>query len=231
MELPAKESLAILKEKGVTHLHHANSVVTACSFIRFNALLSRGEMERRGLPQSSQLSDATDRSLGVYHDIFLDTVDIHNRASKRNIYGTVLFRIGLDSILEHDFPPIWITRSNPMGWKSSTKHADRWFQSTADLKKDFVKGRFDQMIVFRHVGGFLSLTKLLEDVMVDDPQLKVGDFSYFDLSVGALQLARSYSKAFKAKIVRRECGAKCKCRTEYASNTNATKDMFIPRVK
>ena len=49
MELSARKVHEILRGKGVERLHHANSVITACQFLRRGALLSRGRAEQRGL--------------------------------------------------------------------------------------------------------------------------------------------------------------------------------------
>ena len=45
----------ILKKKGVSHLYHANTMITACTFIENGGLLSRGAVEDLGLSQSPQI--------------------------------------------------------------------------------------------------------------------------------------------------------------------------------
>jgi hypothetical protein len=39
----------ILKRIGATHLHHANSVITSCTFLEQGGLLGRGFVEDHGL--------------------------------------------------------------------------------------------------------------------------------------------------------------------------------------
>lgn len=85
MELNAKQAYFVLKSRGVDHLHHANSVQTACSFLRAGYLMARGVVDRRGLRQTTQSSDPIDRKYGILFDVFSDSVDIHERASKCNL--------------------------------------------------------------------------------------------------------------------------------------------------
>ncbi|HNP97096.1 MAG TPA: hypothetical protein PKJ63_15760 [Cyclobacteriaceae bacterium] len=49
MDIPSKHVFEILEENGVNELHHANSVATACQFIRSRSLMSRGTIERIGV--------------------------------------------------------------------------------------------------------------------------------------------------------------------------------------
>ncbi len=88
--LPPRRLRNFLLERGVTEVFHANSVATSCHFIRENSLLSRGTVERLGLKQTSQYTDNADKKYSIWFDVFVDTVDIHQRASRRNQYGPVL---------------------------------------------------------------------------------------------------------------------------------------------
>lgn len=88
----------ILIEKGITHLYHANSVATASTFLENGGVFSRGAAEDRGLYQTSQETDDTDRDVDVFYDIFFDSVDIHQRIKKLNHYGPVLFVYSIDLI-------------------------------------------------------------------------------------------------------------------------------------
>ena len=84
----------VLDEKGVSRLFHANSVLTACTYLENGHLLSRAGVEGRGLRQTPQPSDEIDRKFGILGDIFLDGIDIHERARTKkapNEYGPVLF--------------------------------------------------------------------------------------------------------------------------------------------
>lgn len=91
MELAAKDILKVLTQKGIRNLHHANSVKTACSFLKSGKLLSRGNLIDLGLSQTNQYTDALDKEHGLWHDVFVDTVNIHDQARRRNLYGPVLF--------------------------------------------------------------------------------------------------------------------------------------------
>lgn len=73
-----------LVAKGVENIHHANTVLTACQFLRVKALLSRETVESRGLKQTPQHSDKLDKRNSIWFDVFTDLVDIHERASTEN---------------------------------------------------------------------------------------------------------------------------------------------------
>lgn len=111
----------ILKSKGVEYLHHANSVLTAASFLQSGRLLSRGNIERSGKLQSSQYTDAIDKKYSIWFDVFTDSVDIHARAKSLNKYGPVLFEIDIDILKSGDTGKIWVTKLNPTKWAGKNK--------------------------------------------------------------------------------------------------------------
>ena len=79
--MQAAEVYAVLRQIGVTQLHHANTVTTSCTFLEQGGLASRGFVEDRHLSQTAQpASDEIDKRYGIWHDVFLDHVDIHYRA-------------------------------------------------------------------------------------------------------------------------------------------------------
>ena len=55
--------LEVLKNKKVHYLYHANTVVTAITFLENNGLYSRQAVEDKGLFQTPQVSDETDKFL------------------------------------------------------------------------------------------------------------------------------------------------------------------------
>jgi len=96
----------ILKRIGVTHLHHANSVITSCTYLEQGGIVSRGFAEDNGLQQSPQPTDELDKKYGIWHTIFVPHVDIHDRQGQTkapNSYGPVLFVLDLDVLLR--LPP------------------------------------------------------------------------------------------------------------------------------
>ena len=77
MKIEGSKVINKLKEQNVGSLYHANTVLTSISFLQNGTLLSRKKMNSLSLPQTSQKSDLTDEKFGVYNDIFLDSIDIH----------------------------------------------------------------------------------------------------------------------------------------------------------
>lgn len=228
MDLAAQHVYDVLSEKKVTTINHANSVVTACEFLRRGALLSRGTAERQGLLQSSQDSDEIDKRHSIWFDVFADSVDIHGRASRVNVYGPVLFILDAAIVTKAYTGRIWVTKLNPTKW-GGVPPKDRWFQNKADLK-NLVKGRFDQMVVFRHCGGELPLASFLKGILLDDPGITTkDDLNLYSVAWGALTLAASQG-GVSVKISKRKCVVGCGCVAGYKKDVKNTIKLFVPRL-
>ncbi|MFK5948179.1 MAG: hypothetical protein QM500_05355 [Methylococcales bacterium] len=229
MHIPSKHVYEKLVAVNADTLHHANSVATACQFLRTNSLVSRGTIERLGIKQTPQDSDAADKKYSIWFDVFTDSVDIHERASRHNAYGPVLFEIDAEIINKTYTGRMWVTKLNPTKW-SGINETERWFINKQDLEKNFSKGTFDYMIVFRHCGGELPLKKYLKRIILDDPKLTNEDgVSYYDMAVGALRLAMSDS-GLDIPIVKRKCTRRCNCKNYYSRNSVFVNDMFDPKI-
>jgi hypothetical protein len=229
MDIPSKHVFEVLMEKGINELHHANSVVTACQFLRSKSLMSRGTVERLGITQTPQSSDDVDKRYGIWFDVFADSVDIHHRAKRANAYGPVLFVFDAQLINRSDTGRIWVTKLNPTKWGGRSDR-QRWFQSKEDLQENFVKGRFDQMLVFRHCGGQLPFRRFLKKIILDDPQ-REGDarVDLYSMAVGALRLAMADS-GMDVPVERRVCPKGCVCEEEYAQGQERLRVMFDPKI-
>lgn len=229
MHIPSSHVFEALSEKGVTELHHANSVATACQFIRTGSLLSRGSVERLGVTQTPQASDEADRRYSIWFDVFLDSVDIHKRASRANAYGPVLFVFDINIINANGTGRIWVTKLNPTKWAGKSD-GQRWFKNRNDLEENFVKGRFDQMLVLRHCGGALPFGKHLKKIILDDPQRKTEhDVDLYSMSVGALRLAMQDAK-IDVPIQRRNCVEGCTCEEDWGGDDERLFQMFDPKI-
>ena len=215
MEIPSKLVCEILKEKGISQIFHANSILTSCLFLQNQKLLSRGNVKQKGLYQTPQDSDKIDRKYGIWHDIFLDTVDIHRRANARNQYGPVTFVFDINVLIKNYTGKIWITKLNPTKWAGKKKH-ERWFQNADDLRENLVIGNFDHMIVLRHCGGELPFKKYLSSILIDNPNQRVNQsvVDIFSQSVGALKLAKHIGQ-INVPLKQRKCNTFCKCKDQY----------------
>ena len=124
----------VLKQIGTTNLYHANSVTTSCTFLQQGGLVSRGFVEDRGLNQTPQFSDEGDKKNSIWHRIFLDHVDIHDRAGERNRYGPVMFQFNLSILLRlATGTEILVTKKNPIRWNESDPDSKRWLRSKDEL--------------------------------------------------------------------------------------------------
>lgn len=229
MDIPSKHVFDALMDKGIDELHHANSVATACQFLRSRSLMSRGTVERFGITQTPQRSDDLDKRYGIWFDVFADSVDIHNRARRANAYGPVMFVFNTELINRSYTGRIWVTKLNPTKW-SRKSEKQRWFQDKEDLEDNLTKGTFDQMLVFRHCGGELPFKKFLKRIVLDDPQrMSEEDVDFYSMAVGALKLAMSDSD-LDIPIERRICRVGCKCNDNYGEDDERLYMMFDPKI-
>lgn len=230
MDIPSKKVYEILSERGVKDIYHANSLITACQFLRQGSLMSRGTVERKGLFQTKQKSDAIDQKHGIWFDVFVDSVDIHDRAKRANAYGPVLFVLGAKIVECAYTGRVWVTKLNPTKWAGKSR-AERWFSSGEDLKSNFVRGRFDQAIVFRHCGGELPFKDYLKEIILDDPQIetKRDEVDYYSMAFGALRLSMTEGR-LDVPIRKRDCSEKCTCVADYHASAQRTKAVYSPKI-
>jgi hypothetical protein len=233
-ELDADRVLDHLKSHGVEQLYHANTVRTSCTFLREGALLSRGTLDERGLDQTDQYTDKDDIKYGLWYDIFLDTIDIHEELNRRNQYGPVLFVFDVGILSEEWLQPVWVTKENPANWNSSKSYSDRYYHSNELNKYDPVgSGCFGNHIVLRSVGGVLRLKPHLNRIILDDPD-KVwpqsrshsNPLGIFSMAIGALVNASRAS----GNLITKDIGFKNRrCSSKYAGiEDEELKKMFSP---
>jgi hypothetical protein len=229
MEILSKRIYEILKDKGVTSIYHANSVMSACSFLQNRCLLSRGSMDKSGLLQTSQISAKTGRNYGIWDDVFTDSVDIHRLAGSANTQGPVLFELDVEIIRQTYTGKVWVTKSNPAEWETLTHHERRWFVSAVDLDHYFARDNADHMTVFRHCGGKLPIHNHLKKIVLDDPELKTqtDQIDCFSMAYGAIRLAMS-DGGFDVPVEKRVCDAACGCRDDYLNCSVDAERMFSP---
>ncbi len=229
MDIPSKHVFDALIEKEIDEIHHVNSVATACQFIRSKSLMSRGTVERLGVTQTPQKSDDADKRYGIWFDVFADSVDIHHRARRANAYGPVMFVLDARLIERSYTGRIWVTKLNPTKWSGKTDK-QRWFQDKGDLSENLVKGRFDQMLVFRHCGGELPFRGFLKKIVLDDPNRQTAEgVDLYSMAVGTLRLAMADS-GIDVPIEKRVCRAGCTCEEEYESDDERLFMLFDPKI-
>lgn len=210
LKMNALEVKECLINAGVDHLYHANTVATAISFINNGGLISRETMESMNLPQTQQQSDVLDKALGIYNDIFFDSVDIHKQLSDVNNYGPIVFVYSievLNEVFEYD---IGITYDNPIRWTVDMPCAKRYLQS----KEDFFfyqKGNFAQHITVRNISVPLSF-KHIEKIIIDYPGKERE--KYYNDAISEISSA-IYKNNLNIPIQKRECPEFCKCKDKY----------------
>lgn len=207
----ANEVKEVLINHNILHLFHANTVKTSLTFINNGGLLSRKTVEDLSLPQTPQLSDEIDKSYGIYHDIFFDSVDIHERAKQINDYGPITFVYSvnvLDKLKKYD---ICVTRDNPIRWKENMTDNERYFTDYKDLNSNFVKGNFAQHITIRNISEPLSF-EYLEKILIDYPGEKLK--KYFTLAYNVLEKSL-LNNGISAPLITRKCSDECQCEEQY----------------
>lgn len=210
----------VFREKGVEHLHHANSVTTSCSFLMLRGLASRGAVEAAQLRQTVQDSDVLDRRFGIWNDVFTDGVDVHLRARRRNFYGPVLFRLPVGYVM--DLPQgtdVLVTRQNPVHWVDGQGLADRYFTTPEDLRAGYSFGDFGCHVVFRTASGLMPFPQGLIDIILDRPNFiwKENKRPVYEVAVEKLQHSAEQA-GLALNIAPRACRPGCVC-GEQGQNT------------
>jgi hypothetical protein len=217
---------AVLVSKNVDGLYHANTVATACTFLKNGGLLSREAVERAGLIQTPQYTDAIDKTVGVWGDVFLDTFDIHSELDNLNYYGPVLFKFSLNILDRVSLPDLRITKTNPKGWDITGLRYERYFQTIDELKSSFQRSSPQQMVTLRKGFGVLAFHGDLVSIIVDDPQRRVDGTNPYADALAKLQNAAIMGGINVAVFQKRTCAVTCQCKTKYAATYNATMKKY-----
>lgn len=225
--MTGQEIYEVLVAKGVTRIFHANSVKTGVSQLRLGGLASRQRVEHNRLPQTNQYTDDLDRRLGIWNDIFLDTVNIHSQISDRNKYGPVLFEMSVEMLRSLPTPSrVLITRSNPSKWQVGALEAGCYFLNKSELGKGVGIGNFDHMLVIRTPNGLIPFANFLQRITLDEPRLINGESAEYVTAKAALLRAAAIN-GVQVNIVRRNC-TDCSCITSYAKKNTCIPWFFAP---
>lgn len=182
-----------LRNKGITHLYHANSVATATSFINAGGLMSRGCVESYMYYQTSQVSDREDKKYDVFNDIFLDVIDLHeweygkkfseqylrtgmldyNCKFRANLYGPVMFKVNIDKMRGYDLPQICITKVNPLFWGKHIgentivdfKNNHAYFNTIEEYNSSFDDKTYEKMLTIKMPNMALSIDTVDEIIL------------------------------------------------------------------
>ncbi|WP_332733848.1 hypothetical protein [Flavihumibacter sp.] len=170
--IDSKELFRLLTGKGVSTFHHANTAKTALTFISEGALLSRAYVENNGLFQTEQYTDEKDKKLDIWDAVFVDGLDLHEKFSRRNKYGPVLFHMDLKMLLSEDFPFVRVTKNNPANWSLIETN---FYSSIEDIDKDYLTGNDYRdggiMFLFDKPEKKLALNTYCTKIIVDDPRI------------------------------------------------------------
>lgn len=201
----------LLLANNVEYLYHANSVLTALTYINNGGLMSRSFVEKTGLLQTPQKTDESDKIFDVYDDIFFDSIDLHYRMKNINDYGPVLFVYSVELLDDVSSYDVLITKSNPIHWNESISYEEKYFSSLYELSNNFQKGNFNQHITIRHVDKPIAFDKLSE-IILDYP----GDDKkeYFETAKNEIKNALKENGIY-IPIKSRVCSSDCKCRDKY----------------
>lgn len=230
--LKPKEVYVVLKNIGATHLHHANSVKTSVSFLKEGALLSRGYVEDHKLEQTAQpSSDDKDKRYKIWHRVFVDHVDIHERGGRKkgpNQYGPVLFKSKLELLLQlPEGSDVKVTKHNPIYWTDKDSDADRWYQSKEELEKDIHFGDFEKMLVIETPSGRVDFSKKEAVIVLDNPKRKMSNGE--DAHTHAKKRLEQAADKGNVKLTfeKRECKDGCKCVETYGKQATNKVDEFF----
>ena len=229
--MQGKDVYDVLKKIGATDLHHANSVTTSCTFLEQGGLLSRGFVEEKKLAQTKQGSDAIDKKYGIWHRVFVDHVDIHDRGGRKkgpNQYGPVLFIFDLDILLSlPKGSDVLATKINPVHWYDKQPDKDRYFLTPDELAQSIRFGDFDKMLVIKTPSDRVDFPNNTARILLDDPERKIssGKDAY---TYAHERLKDAATKGgVKLRIEKRDCQDGCICLKKYSNFSSAEMDFWF----
>lgn len=209
----AAEVKSVLKLHRVNNLYHANTVVTALTFLNNGGLMSREYVEKNGYPQTIQESDELDKEWDIYNDVFFDSVDIHERIKNVNFYGAVTFEYSLDLLDSLSGYDVLVTKNNPVHWEKGSSLESRYFLDIEELKSGFTKGSFIQHITVKNAE--IIPFDYLERIIIENPGEGKEDY----LNTALAEIMNVINKNNLRIIPEvRECKNNCKCADTYKSN-------------
>ncbi|HWK03770.1 MAG TPA: hypothetical protein VNS58_09065 [Puia sp.] len=215
MKLHNHELYRFFIEKNIPYLYHANTIGTAMTFMQVGGLLSRGEVENRKLFQTYQSSDEKDKTVGVWNDIFLDTIDLHGHFPWQNVYGPLSFEISIEFMLHYDFD-IWITKNNPQYWNPTLSLKERYFTSVMDLSVNWDNYERQRKMVTIRSANEPILFDYIKAVVVDNPNIELAGKSVLKEATKGLKTALNGDEDFKKKFTVRKC-ENCYCKAYYST--------------
>ena len=159
-----------LYNKGYGALFHANAASTALSFLRNGRILSRCYVERHPNVcwQTKQKSDATDKRLGIFDDVFFDVENLWERGSYINLYGPVVFKFSVEVLSGCS---VEIMRDNPIRGGCG----ELYFSRLEDAGRDCIvynSWQFCNHIVAREAGNSIGF-RCLEKVIFYSPDMSL----------------------------------------------------------
>lgn len=210
--MKAADVHCILSAKGARTLFHANTVGTSCSFLQLGGLASRALVEGRGLRQTPQDTDDSDKHFGIWNDVFTDTIDVHARGSMRNFYGPVLFQLSVDVLLF--LPPdtdVLVTKRNPYNWVAGEADTTRWFADEAEFAANGRIGDMGQHAVLRNAAGFVQFPPGPVSLIVDNPGIPVHGGKDAYETARAILVAVAATAGVDIQVEPRTCSDGCCC--------------------
>ncbi|MFD0998671.1 hypothetical protein ACFQ21_05105 [Ohtaekwangia kribbensis] len=213
MKLKTFKLYDLLISKNIHHLHHANTVPTALTFIQQGGLMSRGAVEKKGLYQTSQKSDWLDKRFDIWTDVFLDTLDLHSHFNRQNHYGPVLFKFSIDFLLKIK-SEIWVTKDNPVHWNTRMPQNQKYFRSVLEMKKTWNKYKPEKRIITIRKVLKPILFNYLDEIVLDEPEILLGQIDLYSTARRLLQRTIK-SKGVDIKVKVRKCNKHCFCRDNY----------------
>lgn len=229
MKLNNKDLHTFFLKKNILVLYHANTVTTSKTYFEQDGILSRGAIEDQGLIQTPQNSDEIDKVLGVWHDVFLDTTDLHSFFQRQNYYGPLLYEFDVDLLLNEEYE-MWITKNNPIHWETDLPNNERYFESVQELESNWDKYPRQRMMITIRNNNKPILFEYIRRIIIDDPRVKLTDDSihFFNEAKKKIRSVVTNEHRLNGKITVRNCNS-CWCRDNYLNqvSTDDLKRLFL----
>lgn len=157
MPIDKRKLHSFFYSSGYKYLYHCNTIATSCLFIKQGGLLSKRQIEKRKLNNTSCI----DKEINQSNDISFDTSDFKRFYGKLNHHGPVCFVMSIDILLDSKFPDIYV---DTIHHNNTDK---RIHTSEFDIENQCTQIK---MLSFKNCNDIIPFNPYLNKIVVDWPK-------------------------------------------------------------
>lgn len=220
-----------LKSKGVDYLYFSSTVKNTCSMLCSNTLMSLRVLSLNELPMTPIDNENAYKHSCMWNKISLYLYNLHGYFTRQNKNGPVSLKISVEFLLDLHEKDLYISKRNPLNWKSTLTKNDICYSSVEEFSEIF-DTLYDErkihktIILIRDKKSKIDLSKHLCEVSLDYLNNK---HLLFKRSEKALKDVLKASHLNHIPFTILKCDNFCFCQTNYNEMTkDELENLFLP---